>query len=203
LLLLCCLAGVLHVGCRAFKTVVFVIDQVDAFVRVCKQTLLYNVLDALTSSQVQVSGRSTTADTHTTVARLAAAIASQQHQQTVGSSSSRTCTVTCMVLRERAAVSCRAVQAVVFGVSCAYDVQDSMEKRVRSRFSNIKIFLPGLGSAKAGAESAAGVLSSMLLLPDDFQPLNRAKLHNSCVHRALDSQGVKVCVRHGTLRQQS
>jgi hypothetical protein len=34
--------------------VVFVIDQVDAFVRACKQTLLYNVLDALTSSQVQV-----------------------------------------------------------------------------------------------------------------------------------------------------
>lgn len=39
---------------RAFKIVVFVIDQVDAFVRACKQTLLYNVLDALTSSQVQV-----------------------------------------------------------------------------------------------------------------------------------------------------
>jgi hypothetical protein len=34
--------------------VVFVIDQVDAFVRASKQTLLYNVLDALTSSQVQV-----------------------------------------------------------------------------------------------------------------------------------------------------
>lgn len=77
-------------------------------------------------------------------------------------------------------------------MSCAYDVQDSMEKRVRSRFSNRKIFLPGLGSAKAGTESAAGVLTSMLLLPDDFQPANRAKLHNSCVHRALDSQGVKV-----------
>lgn len=45
--------GVLLVR-RAFKTVVFVIDQVDAFVRACKQTLLYNVLDALTSSQVQV-----------------------------------------------------------------------------------------------------------------------------------------------------
>lgn len=45
-------------------------------------------------------------------------------------------------------VLCCAAQAVVFGVSCAYDVQDSMEKRVRSRFSNRKIFLPGLGSAK-------------------------------------------------------
>lgn len=39
---------------RAFKTVVFIINQVDAFVRACKQTLLYNVLDALTSSNVQV-----------------------------------------------------------------------------------------------------------------------------------------------------
>jgi hypothetical protein len=41
-------------SCRAFKTVVFVIDGVDAFVQASKQTLLYNVLDALTSSQVQV-----------------------------------------------------------------------------------------------------------------------------------------------------
>lgn len=49
---------------------------------------------------------------------------------------------------------CCAVQAVVFGVSCAYDVQDSMEKRVRSRFSNRKIFLPGLGSAKVRAGPA-------------------------------------------------
>jgi len=36
------------------------------------------------------------------------------------------------------------------------------------------------------------VLSSMLLLPVDFQPLNRAKQHNSCVHKALDSAEVKV-----------
>lgn len=51
---------------RAFKTVVFVIDQVDAFVRACKQTLLYNVLDALTSSQVQVRcGVRYNAHTHT------------------------------------------------------------------------------------------------------------------------------------------
>lgn len=46
----------------------------------------------------------------------------------------------------------------MFGVSCAYDVQDSMEKRVCSRFSNRKIFLPGLGSAKVmqGALGVAG-----------------------------------------------
>lgn len=51
--------------CRAFKTVVFVIDQVDAFVQACKQTLLYNVLDALTSSQVQVSWHTPSAtDSH-------------------------------------------------------------------------------------------------------------------------------------------
>lgn len=37
----------------------FIIDQVDAFVRACKQTLLYNVLDALTSSNVQVRLRHT------------------------------------------------------------------------------------------------------------------------------------------------
>jgi hypothetical protein len=41
--------------CRAFKTVVFVIDQLEAFMRAAKQTLLYNVLDALQHSQVQVS----------------------------------------------------------------------------------------------------------------------------------------------------
>jgi hypothetical protein len=35
--------------------VVFVIDQMEAFMRAAKQTLLYNVLDALQHSQVQVS----------------------------------------------------------------------------------------------------------------------------------------------------
>jgi hypothetical protein len=34
--------------------VVFVIDQLEAFMRAAKQTLLYNVLDALQHSQVQV-----------------------------------------------------------------------------------------------------------------------------------------------------
>lgn len=38
------------------------------------------------------------------------------------------------------------------------------------------------------------MLSSMLLLPDDFQPRNRATHHNSCVHRSLDSPDVKVRV---------
>jgi hypothetical protein len=33
---------------------VFVIDEVEAYVRVAKQVVLYNLLDALTSSQVQV-----------------------------------------------------------------------------------------------------------------------------------------------------
>jgi hypothetical protein len=33
---------------------VFVIDEVEAYVRVAKQMVLYNLLDALTSSQVQV-----------------------------------------------------------------------------------------------------------------------------------------------------
>jgi hypothetical protein len=40
--------------CRAFKAVVFVIDGLEAYVRASKQTLLYNVLDALSSSQVRV-----------------------------------------------------------------------------------------------------------------------------------------------------
>ena len=43
-----------------------------------------------------------------------------------------------------------APQAVVLGVSCYFDVQDMMEKRVRSRFSNRKIFLPGLAEHKVG-----------------------------------------------------
>jgi hypothetical protein len=39
----------------ALKCVVFVIDEVEAYVRVAKQMVLYNLLDALTSSQVQAS----------------------------------------------------------------------------------------------------------------------------------------------------
>lgn len=45
---------------------------------------------------------------------------------------------------------------------------------------------------QTGGESAAGVLSSMLLLPGDFQPQIRTNQHNSCVHKILDSQDVKV-----------
>jgi hypothetical protein len=43
-----------------------------------------------------------------------------------------------------------------------------------------------------GDESAAGVLASLLLLPDDFQPANRRQAHNSCVHRAMGSSEVQV-----------
>jgi hypothetical protein len=49
-----------------------------------------------------------------------------------------------------------------------------------------------LAAQQTGGESAAGVLSSLLLLPDDFQPVMRAKHHNSCVHKAMDNQEVKV-----------
>eukprot|EP00878_Enallax_costatus_P040562 GHUV01046874.1.p1 GENE.GHUV01046874.1~~GHUV01046874.1.p1 ORF type:complete len:287 (+),score=111.32 GHUV01046874.1:398-1258(+) len=90
------------------------------------------------------------------------------------------------------------VQAVVLGVSCYFDVQDMMEKRVRSRFSNRKIFLPGLAEHKDGEDSAGAVLSSMLLLPTDFQPTNRMQQHNSCVHKALDNPEVKAALQEVT-----
>lgn len=45
----------------------------------------------------------------------------------------------------------------MLGVSCYFDVQDMMEKRVRSRFSNRKIFLPGLnGVQQVGAAGFTG-----------------------------------------------
>uniref|UniRef100_A0A383VEZ4 Origin recognition complex subunit 4 n=1 Tax=Tetradesmus obliquus TaxID=3088 RepID=A0A383VEZ4_TETOB len=130
---------------RAFKTVVFVIDQLEAFMRAAKQTLLYNVLDAL------------------------------QHSQ---------------------------VQAVVFGVSCYFDVQDMMEKRVRSRFSNRKVFLNGLCAAQQDAEeSHAAVLSSLLHLPDSFAPHEQARVkqHNSSVQKALASQDVKAALQEAVM----
>lgn len=49
------ISAILAAACRAFKTVVFVIDQLEAFMKAAKQTLLYNILDALQHSQVQVS----------------------------------------------------------------------------------------------------------------------------------------------------
>ncbi|KAF6256569.1 origin recognition complex subunit 4 C-terminus-domain-containing protein [Scenedesmus sp. NREL 46B-D3] len=130
---------------RAFKTVVFVIDQLEAFMRAAKQTLLYNVLDAL------------------------------QHSR---------------------------VQAVVFGVSCYFDVQDMMEKRVRSRFSNRKVFLTGLCAAQQDAdESHAAVLASLLHLPEAFaaQEQNRVKQHNSSVQKALGSQEVKAALQEASM----
>lgn len=52
--------GGLHVSpsndCRAMKTVVFIIDEIEAYVGCAlKQIVLYNLLDCLTSSHVQVS----------------------------------------------------------------------------------------------------------------------------------------------------
>lgn len=41
-------------------------------------------------------------------------------------------------------------------------------------------------------DSAGAVLSSMLLLPADFQPANRLQQHNSSVHKAMDNPQVKV-----------
>ncbi len=40
---------------RAFKAVVFVLDEMEQYTRRSKQLVLYNLLDALTSSSVRVS----------------------------------------------------------------------------------------------------------------------------------------------------
>jgi hypothetical protein len=40
-------------------------------------------------------------------------------------------------------------QAAVLGVTCQWDVQDAMEKRVRSRFSSRRVLLPPLDHTKA------------------------------------------------------
>lgn len=60
-----------------------------------------------------------------------------------------------------------------------------------------------LACLQDGDDSAAAVLSSMLLLPDDFQPTSRMQAHNSCVHRALDNPQVKVCGLRPVLKHQS
>ncbi len=49
-------------------------------------------------------------------------------------------------------------QAAVLGVSCHHDVQECMEKRVRSRFSNRKLVVPPLASSKEGAASQVGLV---------------------------------------------
>jgi hypothetical protein len=41
---------------RAFKTVVFVLDEMEQYTRRSKQVLLYNLLDALQAGSVQVGG---------------------------------------------------------------------------------------------------------------------------------------------------
>ena len=46
---------------RGHKAIVFALDEFDAFARPARQALLYNLLDALQGSQVQVRG-----DTNTT-----------------------------------------------------------------------------------------------------------------------------------------
>lgn len=104
--------------------------------RVQKQMVLYNLLDALTSSQVQ---------------------------------------------------------AAVLGVTCQWDVQDAMEKRVRSRFSSRRVLVPPLDASKPD-EAPRGVLSAMLAAPAALSGgahAARAKAHARDVAAALDDARVK------------
>ncbi|KIZ04334.1 Origin recognition complex subunit 4 [Monoraphidium neglectum] len=137
---------------RALKCVVFVIDEVEAYVRVAKQMVLYNLLDALTSSQVQ---------------------------------------------------------AAVLGVTCQWDVQDAMEKRVRSRFSSRRVLLPPLDHTKArragaGAgrlrgcgprwlaeETPRAMLQHMLSLPEQLASQPQGRSYERELAMALDSAAVK------------
>lgn len=48
-----CLCGL----CRGHKSVVFVLDEFDLFAKPVKQTVLYNLLDALQVSNIQVSAQ--------------------------------------------------------------------------------------------------------------------------------------------------
>ncbi|KAI8464391.1 MAG: hypothetical protein J3K34DRAFT_440678 [Monoraphidium minutum] len=118
---------------RALKCVVFVIDEVEAYVRVSKQVVLYNLLDALTSSQVQ---------------------------------------------------------AAVLGVTCQWDVQDAMEKRVRSRFSSRRMMLPPLDHSLP-EESPRGLLLQMLSLPEHLAGGPQGRAHGRDLAAALDNAKVK------------
>lgn len=42
-------------NCRGHKSVVFVLDEFDLFAKPVKQTVLYNLLDALQATNIQVS----------------------------------------------------------------------------------------------------------------------------------------------------
>lgn len=129
---------------RAFKTVVFVIDQLDAFVRGSRQTLLYNMLDALQHSAVQVwchpgvkPHMPSVESTYTLAAGVPASNAAHMHATPAFA----------LTVVPPSHLTCR-MQAVVLGVSCHHDVQHSMEKRVASRFSSRKTFLAGLGATR-------------------------------------------------------
>lgn len=51
--------------CRGHKSVVFVLDEFDLFAKPLKQTVLYNLLDALQASNIQVGQCSQSAITTT------------------------------------------------------------------------------------------------------------------------------------------
>jgi len=213
-------------------------------VRACKQTLLYNVLDALTSSQVQVGQASCSSQPTTCFHRMhlcctvrhsaVPELPSARHQDMMTCAAVTDCHITvlhrlCRVVKDgcstcegacpkptyadtilAACLLCCPLppsrppsrQAVVFGVSCAYDVQDSMEKRVRSRFSNRKIFLPGLGSAKVmqgasgrgwgGGRRAQG-LSEDTRRGRGQQPDQRSPTRRPSLTRRLDGSTPRRC----------
>jgi hypothetical protein len=78
-------------------------------------------------------------------------------------------------------------QAAVLGVTCQWDVQDAMEKRVRSRFSSRRVLLPpldatqvgrrGAGASGGGAKGAGRRLS--------WQSADDVRTHAGVAHRGL------------------
>ncbi len=139
------------------KSVVFVLDGFERFARARgKQQLLYNLFDMLQHSKVQVSDLAT---------HMGSALVCLQRWLFAVSIHSSICHIAqgklCAPLQRLSpqaqfkplclSVSLCVTQAAVLGLTCAQDVMESMEKRVRSRFSHRRIILTGFSHFEVSA----------------------------------------------------
>ncbi|CAL5218398.1 g73 [Coccomyxa viridis] len=124
---------------KGHKTVVFILDEFDLFAKPFKQTVLYNLLDALQTSSVQ---------------------------------------------------------AAVVAMSARFNVMDSMEKRVRSRFSHRRDIILELPAEDFDSPDSGPValLQAFLSLPEG-QCSEQRKAWNTAVKASLQDSGVWKALR--------
>ena len=161
-----CVPPRISTPCRSHKVVIFVLDELDVFARKPKQTLLYNLLDAMQAADMQVRLQiektgilKTSKDSIMSVLENVTAVYISVMLQ--NSAKCSRCS-----LQSQQKQKAANLQAGVVGLSCRSDVAEMLEKRVKSRFSYRRqlVLDPSTGDFENEQEGPCAILLSLLLL---------------------------------------